>query len=153
MPVVDVPRTKNCRVVLLFLLLGVPACSREEMPDGPRVPVVPVTGKVLVDGQPASNLRVVLHNSGTKPDTVPTSSDFTDDQGVFEIGTFEAGDGAPIGSYQVTFMWGRINLMSGRYEGPDQLKDRYSKPDKSGFQVNVKESEPVDMGEIQLTTK
>jgi|GEM_PF-6901309 len=50
-------------------------------------------------------------------------------------------------------MWGAISLMSGRYEGPDKLKGRYSKLEKSEFSVTVEDGKENDMGEIALTTK
>ena len=141
----------GCRGFLVMILLCViPSCSREQMPDGPRVPVVPVTGLVMIDGEAAKHLAVTCHLVGEKPETVPMSSAFTDEIGQFRIGTFEAGDGAPPGQYKITFEWGQINLMSGRYEG-DKLNGAYADPETSEFSFSLQDGEPLDLGLFELT--
>ena len=77
---------------------------------------------------------------------------FTDEEGKFEISTYESSDGVPAGEYALTFMWGKWN-MSGSYGGPDKLNDRYTDPKTSEVKVTVKDGEPTDLGTIELTTK
>ncbi len=106
----------------------------------------------MVDGAPANYLQVTLNPVGAAATPLTTSA-FTDEEGKFSIGTFEGGDGAPVGKYNLTFKWGAINMMNGRYEGPDKLNDRYSDAAKSEISVDVKEGSDTDMGAINLTTK
>lgn len=139
-------------VWLAFLIGFVAGCSEEKKPSYARVPTFPVKGQVLVDDAPGANLKVVLNPVGAAATPVTVSA-FTDAEGKFTIGTYDGADGAPVGEYKLTFLWGAINLMTGRYEGPDKLNDRYSDPAKSEFPVTVKEGSETDLGAIKLTTK
>jgi hypothetical protein len=140
---------------IVALLIGVltHAGCQDEPRGGPRVITVPITGKVLVDGKPQAQVQVQAQPvSGSTP-THTTPSAFTDAEGNFAIQTYEAGDGAPAGEYKLTFRWGQISLMSGRYEG-DKLKGKYANPARSEHSVSVSESdEPINLGTIKLTTK
>jgi len=129
-------------------------CSKPKQPSYNRVPTFPVKGQVMVDDAPGANLQVVLNPVGAAAAPVTVSA-FSDAEGKFSIGTYDGSDGAPAGEYKLTFAWKDINLMTGRYEGPDKLKDRYSDPAKSEFPVTVKEGSEtdLDLGVIKLTTK
>ncbi len=113
----------------------------------------PVTGTVNVDGKPAAEVSVTLHQVGGMDLEVPSvSATTTMEDGTFAVSTFEAGDGVPVGDYVATFKWGKLNMVSMSYEG-DKLKGRYNDPDKSEIKVTVTEGQPTDMGQINLTTK
>lgn len=119
-----------------------------------RKETFPVTGQVFVDGKPASGVKVTLYDvKGVDKEHPTFSSGMTDDEGKFEISTYEAADGVPVGEYVVTFEWGEMNMFTMQYGGPDKLKKRYNDPQKSQFRLTVKEGEPTDMGRIDLTTK
>lgn len=148
----------RCRSFSVFLLLSTLAtvmigCS-EDQPF--RKETSKVTGQVLVDGTPlpaTRPLKIGCHNLAGMDTEHPTvSSALTGEEGRFEISTYESGDGLPAGDYVLTFMWGKMNLIAGSYGGPDQLKGRYSDPEKSEVKVTVRAGEPVDLGQIQLTT-
>lgn len=115
-----------------------------------------LTGQVFVDGAPvpaASPLKVECHNVAGIDQTHPTvSSALTGEDGKFEISTYKAGDGVPAGEYVLTFVWGRMDLISASYGGPDKLGGAYSDPGKSEFKVVVVEGEPTDLGKIELVT-
>ncbi len=134
---------------IVVLVLSLTSCAKEPR-GGPRVPTSPISGTVLVDGVPAAALLVTCHPMGDSP--VPTKiSAFTDQEGRFSVGTYESGDGAPAGEYQLTFLWGQWNF-SGRYGGPDKLKDKYVDPETSKIIATVVEGLPSDLGQIELTT-
>jgi hypothetical protein len=139
--------------VVAGLTLVLSACGGAESPDGPRVTVVPVTGKVVVDGEPAAGIAIRCLPIGEKPTELPTSSAFTDAEGNFAISTFESGDGAPPGEYRLTFEWLTLSLLNGRYEGPDKLGNQYSDPEKSEHMVMVVEGLPTEVGTIELKKK
>jgi 5-hydroxyisourate hydrolase-like protein (transthyretin family) len=119
----------------------------------PRKETFPVTGEVVVDGQPAATVQVTLTDvKGIDTDMPTFSSAMTNDQGKFAVSTYDLGDGVPEGEYVVTFMWGELNLFSMQYGGPDKLKDKYSDPAKSQFKITVEKGKPADMGRIELST-
>ncbi|HID74375.1 MAG TPA: hypothetical protein EYP56_00055 [Planctomycetaceae bacterium] len=120
----------------------------------PRKKTYPVTGEVYVDGKPASQLAVrCVSVQGIDKENPTTSSAFTDENGKFEISTYETADGVPEGEYILTFEWGQWNLVSGQYGGPDKLKGRYKDPKKSTVRFKVEGGKPVDLGRIELSTK
>jgi hypothetical protein len=140
--------------LLLTLLLIVTGCSGEEEPY--RKPTSVVTGQVFVDGEPVpveSPLKVECHPVDGIDTEHPTfSSSLTGEDGKFSISTYESGDGVPPGEYVLTFMWGKMNLMSPSYGGPDKLKGKYTDPAKSEHVLTVVEGLPTDLGRIDLTT-
>ena len=146
--------TRSVTPVLVTAVVALAFCQGcgEKMPDGPRVPTFPVVGQILVDGKPPDYLAVTLEPQFEKPQVIPGSGAYTDKDGKFAISTFETGDGAPAGTYKLTFMWGQINLLNGQYSGPDKLKGRYKKPDDSKHNVTVTDQK-IDLGTIELTTK
>ena len=139
------------KTTLLFVaaaMLGCLGCGGEPK-GGPRVDTFPVSGKVLVDGSPAAGLLVACLPQ-EQSEINHRLTVMTDDQGMFSLGTYEAGDGLPEGTYKLTFEW-----IQGTMLGPesDKLKGAYSDPKKSEFTVAVKPGEETDLGEIQLKTK
>jgi 5-hydroxyisourate hydrolase-like protein (transthyretin family) len=133
------------------LCLGLCSCGQE---DQSRKKTYPVTGQVYVDGEPASNVAVTAHNvSGMDTQNPTLSSAFTQEDGTFQISTYESSDGVPEGEYVLTFRWGKWDLISGQYGGPDKLNNRYSDPNKSEVRFKVEEGEPTDLGRIELSTK
>ena len=140
-----------------FLLLGaasiclaITACSKT---DTGRKVTIPVSGEVYVDGQPAGMLQIQCHPVGGIDREDPTVTQaVTDKEGRFQLATYEAGDGAPLGEYKLTFVWQDFNLISASYSGPDKLKNRYSDSDSSEFPLAVEQGPPIDLGRIELTT-
>jgi len=143
-------------LVLSCLTLCAASCGDKGPQGGPRVPTFPVRGQVVVDGQPAAHVAISLHSKSSDPETPLTSSAYTDAEGNFTIGTYEGADGAPAGDYRLTFTWREVNLMTGRFEGPDKLNDRYSDPGKSTFNFTVsattEDAPENDWGAIELKT-
>lgn len=145
---IDVNRSVvSVAVILAITMLG--GCSPGPR-GGPRVATIPIRGIVLVDGKPAATLRVECHPATANP-SVPAAAALTGEDGIFQIGTYEGSDGAPEGEYRLTFVWGEYNLMNGQYGG-DKLNKKYADPEESEVKVSVK-NKPIDLGEIQLTTK
>ena len=140
-----------CGLSLLIVALTICSCSKQE---GFRKETFPVTGEVSVDGKPAAALQVMLHDvKGFDKEHPTVSQAMTDEAGKFAISTYEQADGVPEGEYVLTFMWGKLNLFSMQYGGPDLLKDRYNDPKKSTHKVKVEKGKPTDLGKIELTTQ
>lgn len=120
-----------------------------------KKPTTKVTGRVTVDGQPpGSPVSITCHPEGEADVTNPTiTQGLTDKEGAFSLSTYEQGDGVPSGDYHLTFFWGKFNAISARFSGPDRLKKRYDTPAKSPVEFSVTDTQPIDLGEISLTTK
>lgn len=82
------------RVLFLFWLCSfcwfAPGCWR----SGPKV--VPVSGQVLIDGEPVADASLQFIPAGTRP-----ARGQTDAQGRFTLTTFQEGDGCVPGEHRV----------------------------------------------------
>lgn len=101
-------RLRICRAllaVLAFCLLATATgCSCSPTVDAnPRKPVFRVTGELFYNGEPAKHVIVLLQpvdeavRAEVWPQGFPKANVAPD--GKFEIGTYEAADGAPAGEY------------------------------------------------------
>ena len=97
----------------LILILCLPGCTRSEYPNE----TYPVSGRIkTAAGEPASYVRVTLHSSKLVSEGDPfRPSAMTDDDGNFQLTTYETHDGAPAGSYAITFRWADPQK---KYAGP-----------------------------------
>lgn len=87
-------------VVLLVSLPAVLGCD-----DG-RVARYPVSGTVLVDGQPAAGAIVIFCPVETSPEAERLRpAGRTDATGKFKLTTIDPNDGAPAGKYKVMVQW------------------------------------------------
>jgi hypothetical protein len=137
----------------LAWIIAIVGCGGSTGPQGgPRVTTVAVTGVVKVDGAPAPFLRVVAVPVGGVGAVPMESAALTDANGAFGLSTYESGDGVPPGQYQLTFVWGQINLMNSQYSG-DKFNGKYADPAKSEHNLTVTDSdEPHDLGVIELSS-
>jgi hypothetical protein len=106
--------------------------------QGDRLPLHPASGRVMIDGQPASGVQVRLHplDHPNDPNALQPFA-ATDENGGFRLGTYEKDDGAPAGRYRATLFW------PDRPPGPSPPKDRlggtYNDAMRSGFEVTIAE--------------
>jgi hypothetical protein len=120
--------------LMVSLLAG---CS-----DG-RLPVNPVSGEVRVDGQPAKGASVVFHPVGTITAESVHPAALVDDQGHFQLTTYQEGDGAPAGDYEVAIVWNVTTKTDRPDEGTDGfvtknlLPDKYASGHTSGLTAKV----------------
>jgi hypothetical protein len=117
--------------------------------------VYPVKGKILVNGQPATDCQIAFHPTDAgDPATRVTPRGLTDEKGEFQLTTYYGNDGAPEGEYVVTIEWReRSGLTKQDFEGPDQLGGVYANPEKTkglpGFVVKV-ERKPMELPPFEL---
>jgi hypothetical protein len=100
---------------------------------------VPVNGVVKYKGKPLQGIRVTLHSQGgsTKPAFVPTGQ--TGPDGKFKLSTGKPGNGAPPGTYVVTFEKPEI---SGFVETEvDAFRGKFSDPAQSKWTVTIEKGE------------
>ena len=131
------PSGRSLRGLVAAALLTLPACGGSDFHK-----VYPVTGKILVNGQPAGDCLIYLNR--TFDDDHPrrvTPYALTNENGEFQITSYITNDGAPEGEYVVTIEWRDRVGMSQALDGPDQLGGAYAKADKTkalkGFVVQV----------------
>ena len=143
----DLCSIMTCIAICSLLLLG---CKE----NNNRKPTFPVTGTVHVDGMPVEGIRVEIQDvKGLDPKQPTYSSAFTDAAGKFALSTYENGDGVPEGEYALTYMWGKLNVMSMAYGGPDKLNNKYSDAKNTPFKIKVEAGKPTDLGVVDLKTK
>ena len=131
------PIVRRRNFALLFLLGAVVlgGCGK-----GIAVPsTVPVSGVVKYKGKPLQGIRVTL-NSQTEtaiPAFIPSGQ--TGPDGKFSLSTGAPGNGAPPGTYVVTFEKPEI---TGYVETEiDAFRGKYSDPAKSEWTVNIEKGE------------
>lgn len=118
------------RTLLVCGLIALSGCSGETQP-----PMVPVNGKVTMDGKAITGGAVYLH-----PDA---SNSFQDDKpsgqlqldGSFTIRTFPFGDGVPPGRYKVTL----VPELASRIGHPE-----YGQLESTPWQISVPEGGLTD---------
>jgi hypothetical protein len=130
--------------LLAGLVVGI-ACSR-----GPKL--VPVSGVVLLDGQPVANAAVLFIPAEGRP-----AEGTTDAEGKFTLQTFQPGDGALVGLHDVTVTGVRVHGVTATTDGlsdadPGKVRyewfvpQRYSVRETSQLKVEVKPG----MGPVKL---
>jgi hypothetical protein len=99
----------------------------------------PVTGTVIVNGEPASGATVFLRPQSNDIRSSQTIMGIVADDGTFELVCGSIGKGVPPGEYDVIIEWKQVTgQRNGRPErGPDRLKGRYASPSKSGLHVTI----------------
>jgi hypothetical protein len=141
---------KRMKHILQFLLLlfftTLWGCG-----DSGRIPVYPVRGKVTLDGQPAVGAYVIFHPTtkdekkiGLKPRGV------TNDDGEFVLRTYESGDGAPEGDYQVITFWGSPDDLTEEGIIPENwrsLMQKYGQRRNPQFTATVEIDPQTESGE------
>jgi hypothetical protein len=115
-------------------------------PSG-RMNVLPVSGQVLLNGQPLPDAVVVFHPLQPFSDK---SADFpravTDAKGLFRLSTYSANDGAPLGEYLVSI--DAAPPAESILKPPDPLAGRYRDPRASGLKATI--SQPNQSIDFQL---
>lgn len=101
---------------------------------------VPVSGKVLIDGQPVTKGSIRFHEENGRPATGGINSN-----GTFILTTFEKGDGCTPGEH-------RVSVIS--YDEPAGMRrwfvpKKYAKPEESGISKSIEG--PTDSLLIELT--
>jgi hypothetical protein len=125
-----------CRVFAVTLLaLACASCSSKSSQTGVTKPVHPVRGKLFVAEKPAVGAFVLFIPVNEPPDSpVPRPRATVQEDGSFQLSTYGENDGAPVGDYRITVVWG----VDGR-DDEDRLQGRYADPDRSGLKHTVKE--------------
>lgn len=86
------------RTLLVVGLMFTCGCGGSTEPD--KLPLVKVSGKLLVDGKPFGPALLQLMVAPANP-KVPVINGYVKQDGTFELQTYAPGDGAPEGNYSI----------------------------------------------------
>jgi len=132
---------------LCACLLAAASCKKKD--DG-RLPVYPVKGQILVDGNPVKGVLIYFWPAKIEKNLhayCPNGQ--TDDNGHFKLSTYDADDGAPAGEYTITIEWPvGYNQLTNQWHG-DHLQGKYSDQGKSEIKLKI-DSKPNDLAVIQI---
>jgi len=154
----------------LFAIIGCGSRSGPE-PKG-RLQTYPVTGKILVDGEPNLGITIYFFASDKLEERMVNPGSFgsqhyavTDKDGSFKATTYSFGDGLPVGEWTLALFWVGKNPPPEKRFG-EQMDDevqidpqavvfsrKYGIPSKSELKVKVEKDKPVDMGTVELKSK
>lgn len=114
----------------------------------------PASGTVIVNGTPAGGAVVKLYPvSGKVDDRNSRPWAITDSNGAFQLKTYQAGDGAPLGEYDITVTW-PVDLNDMQLAMVDQLDKQFSTPQKSQWKATIAEGDnviaPIEISGVKL---
>jgi len=119
-------RSMPTLLVVGAVLLTVAGCGADKASVGGTV--------TRRDGSPVVNARVVARDWETRK----AAGAITDEQGHFELGTIDRGDGIPPGNYTVMVVEDRGSDEAPR---PRTIAAKYEIPKKSGLSLDIKAGE------------
>lgn len=145
--------SQTSRTLLGMMLLLLSGCGAEEEI---RPELFPAQGSLIINGKPAAGALLVLSPADGKPiderGSRPRAT--VQDDGTFQVTTYQSGDGAPAGEYQVGVLW---------FENPDanepwdRLGNQYANPEKTGIRVSIQAGEnqwePIKIDKARLSSR
>lgn len=117
-------------IIIVLITISMSGCGTSK-----KVPVYPVSGKVLLGDKPVASALIVFHpEQSSENETRPRAT--TGPDGSFTISFGEDQKGAPAGEYRVTIEQWLAGARSD--EGPsNRLPAKYSKADTSGLKATI----------------
>lgn len=130
--------------LFIFLVPAVFGCGADQSRDLPRT--VPVSGEILLKGKPVLDAFLTFHPQGTGNPAFGK----VDENGKFQLTTYEKGDGAVLGQHTVTVQImpeGAVPGMEAETGKGMSIPKKYNSPATSPLKVTIKDSD----NELQLT--
>lgn len=132
---------------LLALLTLSSGCMFREPPRvAGRLKTIPVGGTVTLDGSPVEGATIMF----CAPNLKLTAYGKTDVTGAYQLTTYEQGDGAPVGHFQVTIRK-QEHEVTAKSDHPalppasrslDRLPLKYAESETSGLSVDIAVGDP-----------
>lgn len=117
---------KYATCAMLIVAMLITGCG------GPKAPtLVPVTGKVQMNGQPLTAGSIIFHPDSTNGYQDDKPSSLLQLDGTFTMKTFPFGEGVPLGKYKVILAPELAKRIG---------KPQYADPKQSPWQVEVPEA-------------
>jgi hypothetical protein len=111
-----------------------------------KLPLFPVKGKVVMDGQPLAGATLIFYATSDMPRGAAPQRPraVVEDDGTFQVSTYDNDDGAPAGQYKVTVSWkGATKGLNNEQiaDLPEKAPESVQKPRSSKLRVEVKEGD------------
>jgi hypothetical protein len=125
--------------------------SGEERPE-----LQPATGMLAINGKVPVGATIVLHPADGQPfDSRGTKPQATvKPDGAFELTTYQAGDGAPVGEYAVSVLWFDDPQSSTPW---DKLGGRLADPKRSNLRLTIEAGrsilDPIVITDVPVVEK
>ena len=119
---------------ILAFTIGAACCLSGCGERETRLPTHKVVGKVTQKGVGLANATIVFH-AKQPPDGFIKPRATTNANGEFELTTYEAGDGAPVGEYELTVE--RWLFESPEVGAKNRLPSKLGSPSTSGLKATV----------------
>jgi hypothetical protein len=133
-------RGRTCALLFLLGAAALAGCGK-----GLSVPsTTPVSGAVKYKGKPLQGIRVTLHPQGEAAKAAFIPSGQTGPDGKFILSTGKPGNGAPLGTYVVTFEKPEIGSAASTRSietEVDAFGGKYSDPANSQWTVTIEKGE------------
>jgi hypothetical protein len=135
-------------VIFLGLLIASLAvgCGKSRPAIKGKMPVFPVKGKVIMDGQPMAGATIIFSPTQDFPQGSAQQRPHAvvGDDGTFQVSTYDINDGAPAGEYKVTISWkGDTQGLNSeqRSELPEKAPETVQHERSSKLRVQVKNAD------------
>ena len=130
-------------VALLSMLAA--GCGSD---DAWHAETVPVQGKIRINGQVPEGAFVTLHPTGEAVDVRESKPwGVVGDDGIYELRTYDKGDGAPLGEYRATVVWRENPSIPG---SPDMLAGAYDDPQESQWTFTIEQGQ-TELPPLEIT--
>ena len=138
------------QLISVIFLIAISGCG-----DSGRVPVYPVRGKVTLDGQPAVGAFVKFKMiNGTVQTKWMMPQGTTASDGTYHLDSYEIGDGAPEGKYNVFINWPtpEDGVETTAPDSLDFIREKYANRDDPQLQAEIKLLPDRESDEIVIPT-
>jgi hypothetical protein len=131
-------------ICLAVTILAMPLTGCDEKQP---VEILPIKGKLTINGKPAKGVYLQFHRLGISPGSAPPDGAKTDADGSFIVPAHDPGD------YAVTAFWPEVTLVEGEeLEGADRFNGSFTNVDQPVKKVTIKAGENV-LETINLRTQ
>jgi hypothetical protein len=118
-------------------------CGKSRPEIKGKMPVFPVKGKAVMDGQPMAGATIIFHPTEDFPkgSAQQRPRAVVGDDGTFQVSTYDNNDGAPAGEYKVTISWkGDTEGLNNEQQAelPEKAPETVQHPRSSKLRVEVK---------------
>lgn len=126
----------------------------KQMAGGTLKELVPVSGKVLVDGEAKKGVSLFLHRVDAAKKEAPIADCRTNNEGTYCWSTHAPCDGLEPGEYRVTFRYvPKLKRNESNEVSDDQFKGKYGDHTKSQYKLSVVKGTPQTGVDYELKTK
>jgi hypothetical protein len=119
-------------------------CGKGPPPIKGKLSLFPVSGKLLMDGQPMTQATILFHPVRKYPDGAAPQRPraVVESDGTFKVSTYGNADGAPAGDYKVTISWkGDVTGATSEEQAalPEKAPETFQQPRSSRLRIKVNE--------------